>query len=134
MTSNNDDKEEQRVSPEEALERLPDSNEFEDEFKQLPVKHDDDTITIDTTDDALQAIDAVARERDEHTEIEYLNAVRKVVKYADAPGFDVETGEDGGAQLGDGEDEYTDPTESGLRSGKGNGLLRRLFRDDGGEE
>lgn len=27
------------------------------------------------------------------------------------------------------DDEFTDPSESGLRSGKGTGLLRRLFRD-----
>lgn len=26
--------------------------------------------------------------------------------------------------------EFTDPSESGLRSGKGTGLLRRLFRED----
>lgn len=56
--------------------------------RRLPVEQrDDGKLVIDTSEDAIDAINDVVHDRDEQGEIEYVIALRKVIRYAQADWF-----------------------------------------------
>lgn len=76
----------------------------DDEERRLPVERHDDELVIDTSDKALESINDAIEGATNHVELDYLSALRDVMRYAGSPSLNVETGTDEHPPVPDGID------------------------------
>lgn len=65
--------------------------------RELPVEHDEGTITIEASIEADELVGKALYEAEDHQELDYLSSLRDVIRFAIADGFD----EDTATNLGD---------------------------------